>query len=307
LFPPHVVVVVGSVVVVMGGVVVVVGNVVVDVGNVVVVVVEEVVDGMVVGGSGLVVLGVVGGVVGTPVGALDEVGPRVVVVDWGPVVIVVVVEPGRIGSGLDRSGAGVATGPTPIGVVVVVGIPGRISPGCSCATVSTGWARSASAASTAPDSTLGGTAEPRETSQLPPTKTPVMSTAAVEMTTDPEMKRPTRTLSRHEKPVLAGPVLAGPVLASPDSARRLAMSRARSSGVGLCRRLGWGTGETYLLARPCRWKVKTELAPSQRPLNGRPTLRDSLQNPRSTLTTGLHPVGLKATLCSADKTQPVAL
>lgn len=258
LFPPQVVVVVGSVVVVVGGVVVVVGNVVVDVGNVVVVVVEEVVDGVVVGGSGLVV---VGEVVGTPVGALDEVGPSVVVVDCGPVVIVVVVEPGRIGSGLDRSGVGVATGPTPIVVVVVVGIPRRISPGWSCATVSTGWARSASAASTAPASTLGGTAEPRETSQLAPTKTPMMSTAAVVRTTDPEMKRPTRTLSRHAKPVLAGPVLP-----SPDSARRLAMSRARSSGVGLCRRSGRGTGETYLLARPCRWKVKTDRSVSQRPL-----------------------------------------
>jgi hypothetical protein len=223
----EVVVVVSSGIVVVDGVVVVGSTVVVVVGVVVVVVVDVEVEVVEVDVVGVVVGDVVGMVVGVVVaGVGGAVGPGpgdvvgvVGATVTGGMVVEVVVTGGIVIRGPNPGTVVVVTGPKTRRVVVVV--PNRAAGSSAAVVVDIGGAASSPSSKTSAPSTWGAPDEVRSSSQLAPANTAKTRAPTARKTTEPEMRRPMRTLSRNEKRDLAG---------WSDSARRCAIWRASSSG-----------------------------------------------------------------------------
>lgn len=193
---------------------------------------------LVVDGDELVVVeAVVGG---------DEDGVVVVgVVLPAGLVVVVVVGAGMVT--LVARGTVVATGPSANVVVVEESGPrGRsMGPGEVVVVLSVTAARPSPPMSPASNSRAitSGEVEPsRSSSQLAPATTPTTRSVTVNRTIAPDMRRPMKTLLRREEPVLEGE----------EAASRSAICFARSSGLGLFRRFGWGNGQSLLPAAPLR-------------------------------------------------------
>jgi hypothetical protein len=172
------------------------------------------------------VVGTEGGEVGVVPGPGVVGGPVSVGVDV-VVEVDVVVGGGRVGNPPPEPGTVVATGPKTMVVVVVsssremAGTP----PGLE---VTDPPPDDPAPSLMPPANTSGASAGSLPRIQLTPAKTLTTSTPAESKTMVPEMRRPTKTLSRNETRVWAGR----------SSARRRAICLARSSGPGLCRPLG---------------------------------------------------------------------
>lgn len=251
----HVVVVVASVVVVVactvvvveGGMVVVVSAGVVVVGG-----------GVVVVGRRVVVVGAVDDVVLAGAWLVDSV-PDVDVVageDGGPTSpgSMVVVGGGRVIEVVSPVSSGTVTGngPNDVGVCGSVRTDGALP--ADGPSDSSPEDRELSAPTLA-DRTSGSTSPAPAPNQVTPASTTPTTATAKTATTEPEMRRPTTMLLRHEKSGSGGGEL---------SESRCAICLASSSGVGCRRPRGWGNGGPFLPAAR-QAEVTPRKGPSQRP------------------------------------------